>query len=84
MRVRDFIGWYRQHDRVMALLQAQTEEIVRLNLQTDLHHARNVRDLVDSFLQALEYEIPEEELKAVLEKGLRDLNDHVARLEEHV
>jgi hypothetical protein len=84
MGLRNFIGWYGLHDRVMVLLEEQAAEIIRLRQQNDLNHVRNVRDLVNSFLEALEYGVDEEELKADLHAGLQDLNDHLCRLEEHV
>ena len=58
---------------------AREQEIAELRLE----HVRNVRDLVSHFLEALESDLDEEELRETLENGLRDLNDHVARMEEH-
>ena len=44
-----------------------------------LEHTRNVRDLVQGFLEAQERGV---DVTEELEKGLCDLKDHVARLEE--
>jgi predicted DNA-binding protein YlxM (UPF0122 family) len=49
--------------------------------KVDLMHARATRDLVAHFLAAVEEE--DEVLRDGIEAGLSDLNDHVARLEEH-
>jgi hypothetical protein len=60
------------------------EENERLRAQIakmDLDHARATRDLVSHFLDSLGGD--EEALRYGLSSGLADLNDHVARLEEH-
>ena len=62
-------------------------EIERLRLeieQLQLAHARNVRDLVSHFHSALQAEEDLDWLAETLEEGLRDMNDSVCRLEEHV
>ena len=60
-------------------------EIERLRGEMDrmqLSHARNVRDI----LASVQHEIEEGDVDDLLERledGLRDMNDSVARLEEH-
>ena len=62
-------------------LQA-TNDVLRQEMdRVDLLHARNVRDLIDNFIAAVDDD--PDELRDGLEQGLSDLNDHVARLEEH-
>jgi hypothetical protein len=64
--------------------KALCEENARLRAQMmkmDLDHARATRDLVTHFLDSLGGD--EEALRYGLSTGLADLNDHVARLEEH-
>jgi hypothetical protein len=54
------------------------EELARV----DLDHARHIRDLINNFSVALD--TPDEDaLRDGLSAALSDLNDHVARLEEH-
>lgn len=48
--------------------------------QRELQYTRNVRDLVENFLIVQSEGI---DVRDELLAGLRDLNDHVARLEEH-
>lgn len=64
--------------------KALCEENARLRAQIakmDLQHARSTRDLINHFLESLGGD--EEALRYGLSSGLADLNDHVARLEEH-
>jgi hypothetical protein len=76
-----------QRDRIQAL-----EAQLQTNLETfeaqELQQARLGRNLLQHFLTALdlldEGELSEETLRDGLELGLSDLQDHVARLEEHV
>ena len=49
--------------------------------RVDLQHARYVRDLIAHFSRRSMKD--EEALRNGIELGLSDLNDHVARLEEH-
>ena len=70
-------------------LQAELEEkeslvrVLRLAMdKVDLQHAKAVRNLTSHFLEALE-EDDVQALRDGIEAGLSDLNDHVARLEEH-
>ena len=68
------------------------EEILRLREENaalraalgkvDLQHAKATRDLVAHFLAAVD-DAGGEALRDGIEAGLSDLNDHVARLEEH-
>jgi hypothetical protein len=60
------------------LLDVQRAHISALELQ----YARNVRDLISNFRLALENE-DDDALRDGLGLALSDLNDHVARLEEH-
>ena len=48
-----------------------------------LAHARNVRDLVSHFHHCVVEGEDMDALEETLEMGLRDMNDSVARLEEH-
>ena len=59
--------------RLLNRKQAEIEEL-------KLSHIRSVRDLVEHFLYSQQqgFDVTEQ-----LEEGLRDLRDHVARLEEH-
>ena len=50
--------------------------------QYELRHVRQVRDLVEAFHGSIGV-VDDDALREDLEKGLLDLNDHVARLEEH-
>jgi hypothetical protein len=65
------------------IIREQRDTIERQNLyiqQVQLEHTRSVRDIVEHFLIAHEQGI---DVRDDLLDGLRDLNDHVARLEEH-
>ena len=74
--VSDAIGVInRQQDLIAEWKEAYDAQQARLTLQ----HTRNVRDLVQHFLIAVEEEI---DVRDQLEAGLQDLKDHVARLEE--
>ena len=60
-----------------------TIRVLRMAMdKADLQHAKAIRNLTSHFLEALEEENIEA-LRDGIEKGLSDLNDHVARLEEH-
>ena len=58
---------------------SELEEQIR---EMELAHVRNARDLIDNFVAAMEYE-DQDEVRDAMENALVDLNDHVARLEEH-
>ena len=62
----------------------QKDIIQRLNhemAQMTLEHARNTRNLLESFLLCLE--TPEIDVREPILLGLRDLSDEIARMEEH-
>ena len=61
----------------------QIEELRGELARLQLAHARNVRDLISHFHHALTEEEDLDALEETLELGLRDMNDSVARLEEH-
>ena len=72
--------------RALEVINIQTERIQEWQEAYDaqhkrltLEHTRNVRDLVQQFLIAQQEGI---DVSEDLEKGLCDLKDHVARLEE--
>ena len=72
--------------RALEVINIQTERIQEWQEAYDAQHARltlqytrNVRDLVQQFLIAQEAGI---DVREDLEKGLCDLKDHVALLEE--
>lgn len=70
-------------ERAVRVVQAQQESIKHLHYQlarAELQYARSCRDLIGHFLYSLENEI---DVAEQLRAGLRDLNDEVARLEEH-
>lgn len=61
--------------------QALIELLHQQLMAQDLQHLRSTRDLVEQFLVAHESGA---DVRDELLEGLRDLSDHVARLEEHV
>ncbi len=84
-----FIRRLLNYDLVLYLAEDRRQkrsEIERLqseNLHLQLQHARNVRDLIAHFHYSVAEGEDLEMLEDVLEKGLQDMNDSVARLEEH-
>ena len=60
------------------LVQEAAEEKTRMEME----YLRYVRDLMQRFLRVLDA-VDGDALRFELEKGLSDLEDHVARLEEH-
>jgi hypothetical protein len=69
-----------QRDKIRE--QEDTIRVLRMAMdRVDLLHARHNRDLCAKFLAAVEDDA--EVLRDGIEAGLSDLNDHVARLEEH-
>ena len=60
-------------------IQELHAEMARLQLA----HARNVRDLISHFHHCVVEGEDMDFLEETLEAGLRDMNDSVARLEEH-
>jgi hypothetical protein len=73
LQQRDIIQ--EQEDRIRVLRMAMDK--------VDLEHARYTRNLIQHFLVAVEDGEEAEALRDGIEDGLSDLNDHVARLEEH-
>lgn len=74
---------YDQVDTLLDIAQQQREviEILSAQLQQkDLENTRNVRNLVEQFLVVQSEGV---DVRDDLIQGLRDLNDQVARLEEH-
>ena len=68
--------------RALEVINKQSERIQEWQeyaAYKELQHLRNVRDLVQHFLIAVDEEV---DVREQLEKGLQDLNDHVARMEE--
>lgn len=63
-------------------LREENEALRAAMSKVDLQHARATRDLVSHFLAAVD-DAGGEALRDGIEAGLSDLNDHVARLEEH-
>ena len=69
--------------RLWALVRDQAEVIKMQRLQMErmqLEYARNVRDLIEGFFVVQQ---SGEDVRDELLEGLRDLQDEVARLEEH-
>ena len=69
--------------RLWALVRDQAEVIKMQRAQMErmqLEYARNVRDLIEAFFVAQQ---SGEDVRDQLLEGLRDLQDEVARLEEH-
>jgi hypothetical protein len=60
------------------LIQRKDEEILRLKLE----YTRWGRSVIENFLLALE--TPEVDMREVLWQAVADMNDEVARLEEHI
>lgn len=67
----------------LCLRQSDTIRLQRAHIDwLELQHSRNIRDLIANFQAALD--APDEDaLRDGLVLALSDLNDHVARLEEH-
>lgn len=74
-----------QYEGLYAVALRQQQTIGRLldeQQKNQLEYARTTRNLVEHFLVALEH--PEFDYRSDILKGLRDLEDEIARLEEHV
>ena len=69
-------------DLVHELVDAPCRRTRTTSEKQELQHARSTRDLVAHFLAVVDNDDPA--LRDGIEAGLSDLNDHVARLEEHV
>ena len=76
------------YEEVLALQEAleEKEGLIRVlemaMAHVDLNHAKAIRNLTSHFLEALD-EPDVDVLRDGIQQGLNDLNDHVARLEEH-
>ena len=68
-------------DMIFELVEAVQEHKDYIQ-KMELQHARSTRDLVAHFLAVVDNDDPA--LRYGIEAGLSDLNDHVARMEEHV
>jgi hypothetical protein len=72
----DFWAFVSKRERRMEELEAELD-------RAELKSIRGVRDLVQTFHKHLECGTDEDSLRDGLSNALVDLNDHVARLEEH-
>ena len=85
MWLRDVIWWARNRHYVLQIMAGQSIEISYLQAQVQrnaLDYSRNLRDLIVKFRVAVE--IPEEDIRDALDEAIRDLDDEVARAEEHI
>jgi len=85
MWLRDVIWWARNRHYVLQVMAGQSIEIAYLQAQLEhnaLDYSRNLRDLIVKFRLAIE--IPEEDIRDALDEAIRDLDDEVARAEEHI
>ena len=62
----------------MQLIHEQREEMMAMQLA----HARHIRDLIIQFRSQIE--LPADEVIPYLDAAIIDMNDSVARMEEHV
>jgi len=86
MRLMRFIEWWGLRDRAMNLMSRQAVTIMELRWrreQDQLTYARNTRDLLTSFRQALDQE-DYERIRDTLDAAIVDMADQVARTEEHL
>jgi len=87
------IWWVRNRRSVLRILATQYCEIARhmhemgeLRSEVErnsLEYSRNLRDLIVKFRIALE-EPADDEIRDRLDEAIRDLDDEVARQEEHI
>ena len=85
MWLRDVIWWARNRHYVLQVMAGQSIEIDHLQReveQSGLEYARNLRDLIVRFRIAIE--TPEDDIRDALDEAIRDLDDEVARAEEHI
>ena len=92
MWLRDVIWWVRNRRSVLRILAVQYCEIARHAQEmrqvrseveyNSLEYSRNLRDLIVRFRIVLE--TPEHDVRDVLDAAISDLDDEVARAEEHV
>ena len=86
MRLLRFIEWWGLRDRAMNLMSRQAVTIMELRWrreQDQLTYARNLRDLLTGFRQALDQE-DYERIRDILDAAIVDMADQVARTEEHL
>ncbi len=87
MKARTLIGMLIAGDELRDMMDAPTEMIALVMAERNAEmviSARHNRDMISQFLIALDQPETHDELRATLHESLRDLSDHVARLEEHV
>ena len=85
MSAVDLFYWIHQRKWLQELIGSQARQIFELNRQLDmerLQYSRNLRDLIVRFRIVLE--TPEHDVRDVLDAAISDLDDEVARAEEHV
>ena len=89
MRKRVLIGLLIGGAELRNLIESQSaaiglilEEREEEKTRTEMEYLRYVRDLMKHFLRILD-STDDDFLRYELKKGLSDLEDHVARLEEH-
>ena len=66
----------------MAGQSIEIDHLQREVEQSGLEYARNLRDLIVRFRIAIE--TPEDDIRDALDEAIRDLDDTVARAEEHI
>lgn len=84
-RLVDLIWWNRNRQLIMDVMGEQAMRIVQMHEQIDrdnLSYTKNLRDVIAKFRVYLED--PREDIREALEDALRDLDDTVARAEEHI
>ena len=83
--LRDQWWWLRNRQNIMEVMGEQASRIMEMHLQIDrdnLTYTKNQRDVIAKFRVYLED--PREDIREALEEALRDLDDTVARAEEHI
>ncbi len=86
--MNNFLRRLQNFDTVDALVKVALDQLELIEAQRqdmaaqELGHIRQIRDLVIQFREQVE--VPPEELIPRLDAAIVDLNDSVARLEEHV
>ena len=93
MWLRDVIWWVRNRRSVLRILAVQYCEIARhaqemqkLRSEVEynsLEYSRSLRDLIVQFRIAIE-RAEDDEIRDRLDEAIRDLDDEVARQEEHI
>lgn len=88
--MRTLLRWWdqvRYGDHLLDVCSRQQRIIGELSRELmckELTDTRRHRDMLESFLVALDTPEDNDELRVVLIDGLQDMNDQLARLEEHV